>query len=197
MRAPFKSGEARVETPRLILREMGMPDRAAIASMLQDACVMRAWERVFSDAEVVEWIERQREHYAACGYGYWLAIRKTDGDVVGQIGLLPEIVAGRREVGVGWMLRRERQGAGFATEGGAGCLRLAFRDLGASSVIADIRPMNAASIRVAERLGMTPEGSFDKIVGGVVMPHVVYRISSSKFLADANSFPNRSYSSPA
>ena len=48
----------------------------------------------------------------------------------------------------------------YATEGAAECLHYAFPTLQAPEVIADIRMENKASIRVAERIGMTdPNGA--------------------------------------
>ena len=64
----------------------------------------------------------------------------------------------------------------YATEGAAECLHYAFQTLQAPEVIADIRMENKASIRVAERIGMTPTGQYDKIVYGKIMPHLLYRI---------------------
>jgi len=59
-------------------------------------------------------------------------------------------------VEVGWRLRREAWGKGFATEGGQAALEHGFDRLGLSEVIALVHPENARSAGVAERLGMRP-----------------------------------------
>jgi RimJ/RimL family protein N-acetyltransferase len=56
------------------------------------------------------------------------------------------------------MLRRACWGRGFATEAARAALAHAFTAMGKTHVISLIRPENAASIRVAERLGERPEG---------------------------------------
>ena len=148
------------ESPRLRLREMTEADLPVLADMLQDPEVMYAWERTFSDSEVRGWLERNQARYRQYGYGYWLACRREDGEVVGQIGLLPEEIEGRMHVGIGWMLRRKFMKRGFASEGGRACLEYAFRRLRGGRVVADIRPGNRTSRRVAERLGMLLCGEY-------------------------------------
>src|SRR5262245_4035062 len=54
---------------------------------------------------------------------------------------------------LGWMLRRAFWGKGYATEGASAALQFAFTRLNQPRVISLIHPDNAASIRVAERLG--------------------------------------------
>ena len=54
------------------------------------------------------------------------------------------------------MLRPDVWGHGFATEAGRACLEWGFRQFDLPYLNAMIQPDNARSIRVAERLGMTP-----------------------------------------
>ena len=163
-----------LETERLRLRYLQEEDLPVLAAMLQHPEVMAAWERTFDDSEVRAWLERAQQRYAQSGCGHYLAELKATGEPVGQIGLIREELTGCPQLGVGWMLRREHWGRGYATEGGAGCLDYAFRKLGAARVIADIRPENRGSIRVAGRLGMEPGPVIDKTVGARVMPHRIY-----------------------
>lgn len=57
-------------------------------------------------------------------------------------------------------------------------MEYAFRVLGASIVIADIRPENLSSRAVAERVGMKMVGEYDKIVNGREMTHLIYRATN-------------------
>jgi RimJ/RimL family protein N-acetyltransferase len=70
------------------------------------------------------------------------------------------------------VLRPDVWGEGFATEAGRACLDWGFRDLGLPYVTAMILLDNQRSIRVAERLGMTPLRS-DSLME---LPVVVYAI---------------------
>ena len=162
-------GRVILATERLILREMTEEDLPALRSMLQDIEVMYAWEHAFSEEEVRQWLERTLARYRDCGCGHWLAVERESGEPVGQIGLIPEEIDGRSHLGIGWMLRREFQHRGYATEAARGCLEHAFRQRKAGRVIADIRPENASSLRVAARLGMIRAGRYEKPVGGGII----------------------------
>lgn len=48
-----------IETRRLLLREMGRSDYAALSQMLQDEDVMYAYNGAFSDEETQAWLDRQ------------------------------------------------------------------------------------------------------------------------------------------
>lgn len=161
-------------TERLTLHEMEQDDFPALCTMLQDPEVMYAWERCFPDEEVRTWIARNEKRYQEHGCGYWLAVNRNSGEVVGQIGLMPEDIKGHRHTGAGWLLARKHWHNGYAAEGAKACLDYAFFHRKAGRVIADIRPMNTSSIRVAERIGMTAAGEYGKPVSGVIMPHRLY-----------------------
>lgn len=163
-----------LETERLMLRELDDNDFGALRAMLQDPRVMYAWERTFSDDEVRSWIARMRKRYREDGFAYWAAVEKASGAVIGQIGLLKEEFEGNSHVGIGYILSHAGCGRGYATEGARACLDHAFRRLGVRRVIADIRPENLSSIRVAQRLGMDPAQLVVKQVYGKAMPHRIY-----------------------
>ena len=76
---------------------------------------------------------------------------RATGALVGRIGFFePEGWPGFE---LGWMLRRDAWGKGYATEGARRALAHAFTELGRDHVISLILPGNDPSIRVAERLG--------------------------------------------
>jgi RimJ/RimL family protein N-acetyltransferase len=159
-----------LETDQLILRALTERDLEFTASMLGNAEVMRAWERVFSRDEAKQWIRRQRERYDRDGCGYWLAVDKRMRRPIGQAGLMMIRIDGAIEPGLGYIIHRPYWRHGYATEAARGVLRDAFERRRLERVIAAIRPGNAASIAVARRLGMRPEKR--SMYGGY--EHVVY-----------------------
>ena len=66
-------------------------------------------------------------------------------------------------------------------QGAAILLNHAFNELNVQMVIAEIRPENTASRKVAERLGMKCTGKFLKYYRGKQMPHLIYRITKNEF----------------
>jgi RimJ/RimL family protein N-acetyltransferase len=75
------------------------------------------------------------------------------------------------------MLRRPSWGRGYATEGARRALRVAFTQLQQPQVISLIHPGNAASIRVAERLGERRVGAAE-VMG---QPALVYRVTREEW----------------
>jgi ribosomal-protein-serine acetyltransferase len=64
-----------------------------------------------------------------------------------------------RDIGeVGYWLRTDRTGRGYATEAGAALIGWAFEELGAARLELRAGVENRASQRVAERLGFRREG---------------------------------------
>lgn len=90
-------------------------------------------------------------HWELRGYGLWAVEDRSTGELLGRVGLYnPE---GWPGLEVGWLIDRSRWGEGFAAEAGRVSLEYAFREMNAPDVISVIHPANAASIRVAEKLG--------------------------------------------
>ena len=66
---------------------------------------------------------------------------------------------------VGWMVDPARQGQGIATEAGRASLDWAFANLPVDEICSLIRADNAASVRVAEKLGAQLDRRIDNLLG--------------------------------
>ncbi len=163
-----------LETERLHLRPVAEADFAAIHAILGDPAVMYAWEHGFTEEETRQWIGNCLARYERDGYSHFAVVRKETNRLIGLVGPLKETLEGKTYVGLGWLLRRDHWKRGFALEAAQVSLRYTFDVIGAKTVIADIRPENAASIRLAQRLGMTARHTVTKHYHGKDMPHTVY-----------------------
>ena len=146
-----------LETPRLVLREMGIADLDFVASMLADPEVMRFWPRCYTREEAEAWIRKQQGRYAKDGFGYWLAVEKATAQPVGQAGLMITEIDGIEEPAVGYIIHRPFWRRGFATEAAAAILEYALHTLGWPRVICPIRPENLPSQAVARKIGLKPD----------------------------------------
>jgi RimJ/RimL family protein N-acetyltransferase len=99
--------------------------------------------------------------WEAGGVSKWLAYDRRTGELVGRGGLSRVNLIGRRRLEVGWAVRGDRWGRGYATEIGQAGLDFAWDDLGAGEVVAFTEPHNRRSRAVMERLGMSYAGSID------------------------------------
>lgn len=163
-----------LETDRLAFRYMQEDDLAALRPILGDVQTMYAWEYGFTDSQISEWIERAQKRYQSCGYSYFAAIEKESGELIGLMGILPEEINGECFCGLGYIVARAYWGMGYAVEGATAWMQYAFEKIGTEQVIAEIRPENTASRKVAERLGMKIIGEFTKHHHGKEMPHLIY-----------------------
>ena len=162
-----------LETSRLILREFVPGDADALARVISDPETMRFYPAPFGRAEVEEWIARNIRRYRVNGCGLWALDLKSTGEMIGDCGITLQDVDGEQRSEIGYHLRRDMWGHGFATEAARACRDYGFAKLEADCLISLIRPENAASCRVAERNGMTRWK--ETVRAG--LRHYVYRIS--------------------
>ena len=144
-----------LETTRLRLRLFTHDDLQVMYILGTDPDVIKYADTPAKNMEEV----RQRleqgplADYKKYGYGRFAVELKETGEVIGFCGIkyLPEIDL--PEVGFRYM--KEYWGRGIGTEAAEVCVGFARDDLKIKKLIALIIPENIASIRVAEKLGMT------------------------------------------
>jgi RimJ/RimL family protein N-acetyltransferase len=83
-------------------------------------------------------------------------VRREDGELIGDL-VLFHLDAVNGSVEIGWVLRPDAAGHGYATEACHALLDAAFRIYGVRRIVARIAAENTASARLAERLGMRLE----------------------------------------
>ena len=172
-----------LETERLVLRLPRLEDADAAAEHLTDPVAMRfigvGGAPVPPDAcaDVVQkWLDR----WQANGFGHFAVERKADGRFLGRTGLLVWDRAGtwepsdlvraeEPEIELGWTLAREHWGNGYATEAALAIRAWAYDDLALDRLISIIHPDNAASQRVAQRLGAVPGETIETTHGPAVV----------------------------
>jgi RimJ/RimL family protein N-acetyltransferase len=145
-----------IETERLLLRAWRSSDEAPFAALNADPEVTRYLRGPMRRGDSDELLAQIRGHWQEHGFGLYAVEVKDSGDFAGFVGLavpsfLPDVLPA---VEVGWRLAREHWGQGYATEGARATLAHGFGELGLAQIISIIDPLNAASVRVAERLGM-------------------------------------------
>jgi RimJ/RimL family protein N-acetyltransferase len=81
------------------------------------------------------------------------------------------------ETELGWALRRDAWGRGYATEAGRACIEWAFAAFSMPYLTAMVGAANVRSVRVAERLGLTPLRD-DVLLGDPVVVYALHRPAS-------------------
>ena len=145
-------------TSRLLLRPFTPADVEIVHPIYSDPEVMRyvATGPLADITHTQRLVEDYSDHQYLHGYSFWAVIEQSSGALIGDAGLY-RTPAG--EVELGYTLGKAWWGRGYATEGARAALEYARGVLARDRVISLIHPDNAASARVASRLGATAEGS--------------------------------------
>jgi len=149
-------------TERLHFREMIAGDLELVADLLGDPEVMAFYPHPKDRAEALDWITWNRQLYRDRGFGLWLIELRETGEFVGDCGLTPQEINGTIEIEVGYHVRRSLQGRGYGTEAAAAARDYARDVLRRDRLVAIIHPGNAASLRVAEKIGLRLEKELDR-----------------------------------
>jgi RimJ/RimL family protein N-acetyltransferase len=146
-------------TERLRLEPMSAAHYEGLRALNSDPAVMRY---ITGAAETPEEtravIARVQGRWQQFGYAWWSFIERESGELVGAgcIQHLGHDPANPHEIG--WRLRRDQWGKGYAIEAARRMARFAFEDLDAPLLCAICDPDNAASERVMHKLGMRYTG---------------------------------------
>jgi RimJ/RimL family protein N-acetyltransferase len=174
----------RLETERLIIREWEDRDRDPYAAIVMDPHARRFYFDVPTRQEVDTMLDRFIEFSKRDGFGFLPVERKSDGVLLGDVGLIPVgmPIRGNPPVEIGWFLDKQHWGRGYAPEAAQAWLDHAFTELNFEEVVAWTTVTNLPSQRVMQKLGMrtSPEDNFihpKSPPGHPLGPHVLYRIS--------------------
>jgi len=146
-----------LETERLVLRPFALNDVEAMQAILGDPIAMEFYPAPLTREGVESWVRKNLERYGKDGYGLNAMVLKASGEVMGDCGCVVQLVEEREQVEIGYHVRRDLWGNGYATEAARTCMDYAFHQLGAQRVISMIRPENLSSRRVAEKNGLVCE----------------------------------------
>jgi RimJ/RimL family protein N-acetyltransferase len=164
----------RLETQRLLLRIPEERDADGYLEIYSDPGVLRFLRSgPATHDEAVAFVERMTRHWDRHGLGLFSVVRKDDERLLGRVGFLlwhptrwvnamREDLDGDLELEVGWTLASEHWGRGYATEAAVACRDLALVELGWTRIVSLIDRDNAASIRVAEKIGETYERDLER-----------------------------------
>ncbi|ARV60548.1 GNAT family N-acetyltransferase [Nostocales cyanobacterium HT-58-2] len=166
------------------MTEIFQTQRLIIRQWKPEADAVQAFE-IYGDPEVVRFLSgipdesvenvRMRlqqviDRYTQLnnGSGLWAIIEKQTGEIIGTSLLkqLPDNESkSTQDYEVGWHLKKAVWGKGYATEAGRGAIEYGFNMLNLPVIYAVVKPENHASIRVTQRLDMTPMGRTCKYYG--------------------------------
>ena len=146
-----------LETDRLLLRGWRESDFDAFAEMCANPRTQAFIGGVCDGHEAWRRMASMAGHWQLKGYGLWVVEEKGGRPFAGRVGLWSPPAWPEAEIG--WALVEGCEGKGYATEAARCAREHAFGSLGWTTAVSYIAPENAASKRVAARLGATRDGS--------------------------------------
>lgn len=177
------NGPPQLHTDRLLLRRWRAGDRTAFHALNSDPTVMATIGSVMSRAESDAFMNRIEQRFDEHGFGLWCV--DLDGVPIGFTGFMQPWF--RDGVEIGWRIRSEHWGSGFAPEAARACLDHGFTPTdeggyGFDEVISFTATINTNSRRVMDKIGLRRDstGDFDHPSvpeGSELRPHVLYRLS--------------------
>jgi RimJ/RimL family protein N-acetyltransferase len=155
----------RLVTERLVLRQWTGGDAGDALIAYGDAEVARwlapTMERVGDEAAMrvilQQWMAEDERMLTPAGR--WAIELRQDGRLIGGATLLP--LPPDDEYEIGWQLRRDAWGHGYAAETGRALTAWAFEQ-GLEQVIAVVRPANRRAAATVQRIGMEWIGETEK-----------------------------------
>jgi [ribosomal protein S5]-alanine N-acetyltransferase len=145
-----------IDTGRLIIREFTVADLDELGAIYAHPEVLW-WEPApYTREQTLDMLELTLTRYRDEGMAEYAVVLKTTAELVGVCGPVYREVEGERLPELGWDLRRDCWGHGYATEAARAVLAHAA-GLGLRRVYSLIDPANVRSQGVAQRLGMTVE----------------------------------------
>ncbi len=147
-----------LETERLLLRGHNADDLEHVHAIWSEPAVYKFTVGRPSTREE-SWfrILRYIGHWTALGFGYWAAIEKSSGELLGDIGIaechrnMTPQIAGLPEFG--WILKTSSHSKGFAAEALTAIDIWAAENIKAKPTCCIISPGNAPSIALANKFG--------------------------------------------
>ena len=173
------------ETARLRLREWAEADETRFYELMNTAAVMRFLGGQQTPEEWRAGFDRLSGYQRDLGFTFWLVERSSDEAILGFCGLKRantpggEAIAGDFEIG--WRLREDAWGQGYAKEAAIAALDLAFDRFAAPRVVAITAAANAPSQGLMKRLDMIRRPDLDFFdqrfpADNEINPQVVYVI---------------------
>ena len=167
-----------LQTSRLGFGTWSPTDLELAIELWGDARVTRLIGGPFSRRWVEDRLALEIATQSSRGFQYWPLFRLSDDAHVGCAGLRP-VPGSAGTLELGFHLRPEHWGQGYATEAGRAVVGYAFTTAAARTLVAGHHPDNDASRRVLLRLGFRHTG--DELYPPTGLDHPSYSLTAADY----------------
>lgn len=145
---------APIETARLLLRPLTDEDLESVFRILGDPVTTAGVSFGLATREQAQqYLARRRSQEQDLGFSMWAMQSAEANDLIGLCGFSPH---DGDEIELGYVVRASEWNQGYATEAASAAVTAALE--AGFRIYATIRSTNDASLRVADKLGLRPDG---------------------------------------
>ncbi|MEM7549875.1 MAG: GNAT family N-acetyltransferase [Bacteroidota bacterium] len=151
------------KSERLGFRNWREKDIPEFIKMNRDPKVMRYFPNILSEEESRISVERFKSCYANNSFCFYAIDKLEDSSFIGFIGISAATFKADFTpcTEIGWRLKSDEWGKGYATEGASRCLEYGFSELKLSTIYSFTPLQNKASENVMKKIGMNKVGTFN------------------------------------
>lgn len=172
------------ETARLRFRDWIETDLIPFSRLNADKEVMRYFPKTLSAEESHHFYEGIIFEFNECGFGLYAVEEKESNEFIGFIGFHKATFEADFTpcIEIGWRLKKEAWGKGYATDGATACLQYGFTEMGFHDVYSFTAEINMPSQNVMRKIEMDFINHFDhpKLPDeSPLKKHVLYHIKQN------------------
>lgn len=165
----------KIETNRLILREMTIADYDSLYAVLGDSDIMQHYPYTFDEKRVRDWINRNIERYNIFGFGLWAVTLKENGEMIGDCGLTMQLIGGQIKPEIGYHIRKDCQRKGYAKEAASAVRDWTFMNTPFNVIFSYMKYTNVPSYSTAISLGCHQVDEFEDDVNEITKVFAITR----------------------
>ena len=165
-----------IETKRLILRPFEESDFEDLKSVWGDSETMSFYAEIHSEEKMKEIISEQIHTFQKYGYGLFVVKEKENGLFIGDCGITTQDIDGVEEYEIGYRIKKDHWGLGYASEAARAVKEYAFENLKLERLCSYMESSHQQSRRVAEKIGMKLEKEYSN-PNNRNLPTTVYSIT--------------------
>jgi len=144
----------KIETERLLLREMTDMDFSALYSIFSDSETMQHYPAPFDEARTKRWIAWNRANYKKYGFGLWAVVLNQTDELIGDCGITMQMIDGELLPEIGYHIHKSCWRKGYASEAARAVRDWAFENTTHPALYSYMKYTNQASYRTAMAIGM-------------------------------------------
>lgn len=172
------------ESHRLIFRDWIDSDLSEFCIMNKDDKVMEFFPKTLDEDGTYSFCETIQKEFSEYGYGLYAGETKVDNEFIGFIGFhWAEFKSPFTPcIEIGWRLKYEAWGKGYAAEGAKACLKYGTEILKFDKVYSFTSKVNLKSENVMKKIGLIKLDEFEHPnikEGSPLKRHILYGISLS------------------